>query len=235
MTIATAHYDEAFRLEAMQTYPEVEAIEQRYGFALQTARLEAAARVLACPVKANPPCWQHGRVLYTVARAALAGQVGPLTLLDIGTAKGFSALCLRWALGDAGIDGQVVTVDVIDPEARVRRNSVAEADGLKTLAEFLAPWPEAAAIRAFGMTGLDWLRQGRDRLPVVFVDGKHEGRVVAAEGAEIAARQAPGDVVVFDDVHLPDVKLAVSGLRNDYAIEWLTVLPKRAYAIGVRR
>jgi len=71
--------------------------------------------------------------------------------------------------------------------------------------------------------------------PVVFVDGKHEGRVVAAEGAEIASRQAPGDVVVFDDVHLPDVKQAVSGLHNDYAIEWLQVLPKRAYAIGVRR
>lgn len=235
MTLAQVHYDDAFRREAAQTYPVVDALEQRYGFALQRERLEAAARVLACPVKANPPCWQHGRVLYAVARAALAGQVGPVTLLDIGTAKGFSALCLRWALGDANVSGTVVTVDVMGPEDRVKRNSVAELDGLKTLAEFLAPWPEAADIQAFGMTGLDWLRAGRDRLPVVFVDGKHEGRVVAAEGAEIASRQQSGDVVVFDDVHLPDVRQAVAELHQAYAIEWLTVLPQRAYAIGVRR
>jgi predicted O-methyltransferase YrrM len=235
MTVTRQHYHDAFEAECARSYPVVDAIEQRYGFAVSRDRLEAAARVLACPVKANPPCWQHGRVLYAVARAALAGQVGPVTLLDIGTAKGFSALCLRWALGDAGIDGEVVTVDVIDPLSRVRRNSVAELEGLKTLAEFLAPWPEASTIRAHGMTGLDWLRQGLGRLPVVFVDGKHEGRVVAAEGAQIAARQASGDVVVFDDVHLPDVKLAVSGLQHDYTLEWLPVLPKRAYAIGVRR
>ena len=56
--------------------------------------VEAAARVLACPLKANPPNWQHGRVLYAGYRAYLAGLQRRVLLLDIGTAKGFSAAAM---------------------------------------------------------------------------------------------------------------------------------------------
>lgn len=230
-----ALYDEAFTTERAHEYPVVDDFEARYRYDVGRERLERAARVLACPVKANPPCWQHGRVLYAVARKALASG-GPATLLDIGSAKGFSALCLQWALDDSPAMGQVVSVDVIDPLAWERRNTVAEVDGhLLTLAETVAPWPEAQRIAFVESTGEQWLTLNPGRLRVVFVDGKHTGAVVFREARLIAGRQQPGDVVVFDDVHIPEVDDAVRKMAHAYAFERLEVLPKRAYALGVRK
>lgn len=233
-SLCHADYIDAFDRERAIAYPMVDAYEARTGFQLDRQKLEGAARVLACPVKANPPNWQHGRVLYAAARQRLDGYRGKAMVLDVGTAKGFSALCLLWAMQDAHVQGSLVSVDVIDPRSRERRNTVAEVDGYKTLAEILEPWPESSAIAFRQSTGVDFLNSYTGRIEVAFVDGKHTGAVVAQEGVLLADRQQSGDLVVFDDVHLADVREAVSDLRA-YAVEWLRVLPKRAYAIARRR
>jgi len=237
-TATRAQYDEAFALEASQAYPMIDELETRLGYALDRVRLEAAARVLACPVKRNAPCWQHGRVLYALTRARLASWAaidGPVTLLDIGTAKGFSALCLQWALDDSGAQGVVWSVDVIDPLARVTRNTVAEVDGLQSLLETLEPWPEAGRIRFLQSTGEAWLKTTRGRLAVAFVDGKHTREAVAREAALLEQRQDEGDVVLFDDVQLPPVAEAVQTVADTYALKQVRPLAHRAYTIGVRR
>lgn len=236
-TVAAYDFAQAFDTERQRTYSVIDALEARLGYALPRERYEPAARVLACPVKANPPNWQHGRVLYAVARKYLAdvGAAGPFVLLDIGTAKGYSALCLQLALTDAAVPGQVHSVDVIDPTVRAVRNTVAEVDGLKTLAETLAPWPESQAIHFHHMTGLQWLASYETRVHVAFVDGKHTGPVVLAEGELLAVRQQRGDVVVFDDLQIDGITEAVQKLSRFYAVERIDVKPGRAYAVGYRR
>lgn len=229
-----AAYDQVFAREAARRYPVVDELEWRYGYALHPDRLLPAARILACPVKANPPNWQHGRVLYALARAAFDTVRGRVMVLDIGTAKGFSALCLRWAVDDAGASGTVVSVDVIDPRSREPRNTVAELEAPRTLTELLAPWPEAANISFICSTGVAYLEHYSGRIEFAFVDGKHTAEAVWKEGLLLAERQQPGDVVVFDDVHLPNVRTAVASLTA-YKVEWLSVLPSRAYAIARRK
>lgn len=235
-TVTAADYQAIFDAERVKEYPVVDAFEARMGFALDRERLESAARVLACPLKNNPPNWQHGRVLYAAARMRFATLVeSTCTVLDIGTAKGFSALCLLWAAMDSGIVASVTSVDVIDPDAKVRRNTVAEMTGLKTLRQTLQPWAESDAISFQCMTGVDWLKRTRGRIEVAFIDGKHTGEVVAREARLLAGRQQPGDMAIFDDIHLPDIEKAVNGLSDLYELETLRILPNRAYAIGVRR
>lgn len=244
-------YQAAFERERAVEYPVMDALEARYGYALDRARMEAAARVLACPLKANPPNWQHGRMVYAVTREYLHRQVGPVdeegrwqpfaaSLLDVGTAKGFSALCLLWAINDAvgagdDVAGCVTSVDVLDPSEKVRRNTVAEVDGYKTLAEILAPWPEAQDIEFLKSTGLEWLRAGRERVHVAFIDGKHTAEVVAEEGRTLAKRQIAGDVVMFDDLQIAGVWHAVESLRPLYDLERVSLGNGRVYAVGVRR
>ena len=235
---ATAHitveqYAAAFHQERLVEYRVIDAIEQRCGYALDRERLESAARVLACPVKKSPPNWQHGRVLYALTRQYLEGR-DCLNAIDIGTAKGFSALCILWAAHDAGVRGHIASVDVLDPTARVSRNTVAEVDGLKTLGEILAPWPEAQAITFLKSTGQKWLHEHPERVHVAFVDGKHSYEAVSWEGALLAERQQAGDLVMFDDVQIEGVAKAVKELRA-YDIEYIDVLPNRRYALGVRR
>lgn len=230
-----AAYAEAFETERDREYPSVNAIEARFGYQVAREQLEAAARILACPLKPNGPNWQHGRVLYALTRSYLATHDEPVTLLDIGTAKGFSALCLQWALRDSARFGAVVSLDVLDPDGTPRRNSVLELEGPKRLAEFLADWPEASAITFLKATGVEWLERHPARVNVAFVDGKHTGAVVWKEGRLLADRQRPGDVVMFDDVQIDGVAMAVDQLRSHYTIETVTLSEKRRYALGVRR
>lgn len=238
-TLTAEDYRAVFEKERLREYPVVDALEARCGYAIDRERLESAAKVLACPVKANPPNWQHGRVLYAVARNYISKyHSGPnLNILDIGTAKGFSALCLEWALNAHDEDwfGRVTSVDVIDPLARVQRNTIAEVDGLLTLGETLRPWQEACEIQFVQSTGVEWLMAHPERIHIAFVDGKHSGHVVLKEGRLLTARQQSGDLAIFDDVHIPDVSQAVNALHFDYRLEYLEVLPHRHYAIGVRK
>lgn len=234
MTKAEALFDVAFSQERAHEYPIVAALEQRLGYAIDRATLEDAARILACPVKRNPPNWQHGRVIYTVARAHLASVTGPVQLLDIGTAKGFSALCLQWALTQSGVVGAVTSVDVIDPLSRSLRNSVAEIAHAKSLYELLEPWAEAQEITFLQSTGIEWLMATSGRVNLAVVDGKHTFDVVQREAQLLKARQLAGDVVIFDDIHIPGVAAAVAKL-DAYDVEYVPVLPQRAYAIARRR
>lgn len=230
-------YARIFAEERAREYPVVDAFEQRMGFAIARARLEEAACVLSCPFKAVPPNWQHGRVLYAATRRYLTDRPELLHVrtLDIGTAKGFSALIVRFACEDAAREAESFSVDVMPPGERVRRNTPAEVDGLKTLHEILAPWPEASRITFLQATGVEWLKSHSDRIHVAFVDGKHSGQVVEHEGLLLAQRQQRGDLVIFDDVHIPDVGAAVDSLAKLYEIERLQILPKRAYAIARRK
>lgn len=239
MTMPTAaDYRAAFERERVNAYPMVDALEATAGYAIDRERLERAAAVLACPVKTSPPNWQHGRVLYALTRQYLSDSCELCwNLLDIGTAKGFSALCLQWALNDHAGEGTegVTSVDVIDPLSRVARKTIAEIDGLLTLHETLEPWPEAEAIRFVGTSGVDWVSAYPYRIHVAFVDGSHKGPTVLQEGRLLAKRQEPGDLAIFDDVNRPELLAAVELLQPLYTFQILPVLPTRYYAIGVRR
>lgn len=239
MTVAVSaptrdDYARIFEQERRVEYPQIDAFEVQTGYALNRTRLEQAAKVLACPLKKSPPNWQQGRVLYALTRAYLAGKDGPVALVDVGTAKGFSALCLLWALQDANVSGRVTSVDVLDPHARVRRNTVAEVDGYQSLFQTLAPWPEAQQIDFRWGAGADVLKKF-PRVHLAYLDGKHTYDAVSTEIALLIARQQRGDLVVFDDVQIEGVSKAVKQARADYDLDYLEVLPTRRYAIGVKR
>lgn len=239
-TTSAALYAEIFDLERSQTYPAVDAFEHRKGYAIDRVRLEAAARVLSCPFKAAAPNWQHGRVIYAAIAKAVGDAVwtpGMWVHVDIGTAKGFSALCARWAIDQFGVPAAVHSVDVLPQRERVRRNTCAEVDGLKTLAEVLAPWPEAVGMIAFHeSTGIDFLRRSGERIHSAFVDGKHSAEAVGAEWRELAKRQEHGDIAIFDDVQMEPVSRGLKGADAVYTFERLSLgTVNRTYAIGVRK
>lgn len=253
-TVSAETYQALFEKERIHVYPQIDALEQRLRVAADRDRLEAAARVLSCPFKAAEPNWQHGRVIYAVVREYVESNaheyVGQVTgglmfsLLDIGTAKGFSALCAQWALDDAGRFGIVTSLDVMDPLDRVRRNTIAEVDGLKTLPEILAPWPEADRIRFEQVKApkhmehrgaCSWLMKDDSRIYVAYVDGKHTYDAVSWESAAIARRQHSGDVIIFDDFQVPGIAKAIHEMRG-YDLEYLASIPgKREYVIARKR
>lgn len=243
-TVATKEqYEAAWKTEVANAYAAIDAYERVCGYAVDLDWLNGIARILNCPVKVNPPNWQHGRVLYAALRKFLESNVGlatvksPRAIIDIGTAKGFSASVMARALYDHGVTWMpVYTVDVIDPDARVIRNTVAEVDGLKTLYEVLDPTlPAGVHVQCYGRGSrdvLERLKHGGYRIPFAFVDGKHSFDAVKFEGVAIAMRQQAGDMVIFDDCQLPEVRRAVE-ILNMYEVSYLQNGP-RTYAIARR-
>jgi predicted O-methyltransferase YrrM len=236
-TVSPQTFDLLFEAERMNEHPTIDALEHRMGEAVDRDRLEAAARVLACPVKRIGPNWQHGRVIYAVARNYLKSIDGPnlFNLLDIGTAKGFSALSLRWAADGLRSAAMVRSVDVMPPGARVRRNTIAECERLRTLDEILEPFSDATRIQFLETTGIDFLKAHPERFHVAFVDGSHTDDAVWHEGQMIAKHQEPGDVVIFDDYQVPGVAAAIVRLKKYYDLELVSAKPDRTYAIGRRK
>lgn len=236
-------YQRAFSEERARNYPAIDAFEKFIGVAMPRDRLESMARELACPVKAHAPNWQHGRLIYALARARLAQLEGPATFLDIGTAKGFSALCFLWAIADANVMGVVHSFDVIDPESRIPRNTVAELDGLKTLQEIIAPHVPAechGALSCWQHPGIYFAQKiDLPRINGAFVDGKHKTTDVRLEGERIAERQGLGDFILFDDLQLAPVADGVALFRRSkiarcYRFEEIQAFEFRRYMLATR-
>lgn len=227
-----AGYDAAFQAERMNDYPVMDALEARLGYAVDRTRLEAAARVLACPLKKNPPNWQHGRLIYALGRAYLAANPGRQTWVDIGTAKGFSACVMSWALADGEAEGGILSWDIIDPMSRDPRNSV--EDG-KTVHEFVKPFWGYGVVVGFGHSPNGSRLTLGDRVNFAFVDGSHTYDGVKADIELLVHRQLPGDIIVFDDMQVAGVAKAVFQVLAGYDVEMVNLMPTRRYAIARRQ
>lgn len=237
--LTTKQYDAIFEEERRRSYPTVDSYVRQFGVDIDKQKLESMARTLACPFKVNPPNWQHGRVVYTTLRSFLerAGLDQVYPVLDIGTAKGFSACVMSHAIADAKSLCTVVSVDIVDPRSRVSRNSVAEIGGLKTVEEFTRDHlNHDVPVAFYGRGSVEWLNfamAGNLRVPFAFVDGKHTYEAVCFESAALRQLQAPGDVVIYDDVQIEPVGRAVRSIKG-YAMMYLDIGP-RTYAIAVRQ
>lgn len=230
-------YQRIFEAECGRAYPVVDEFEKELGYAIERDRLEDAARTMACPLKVNPPNWQHGRVVYALIRRLLAAGVAG-NFLDIGTAKGFSAVVAAWAIDDADAPGRTLhSVDIMEPWSRERRNSVLELDGYKTIAEYTGRYLPASVTTIFAGGGslplLDALLRKGEEIAFAFVDGKHSTDAVRREADSIRKLQRRGAVVMFDDVQIPAVAAAIERLMG-YEIEYLRPSDARCYAIGTR-
>ena len=235
-SITRGQYRAAFQKEQEVKYPTVDAIERETGYALDYKWLWEAASVLACPVKVNPPNWQHGRVIYATLRQYVNSEPEtPICCVDVGTAKGFSALCAARALHDSQTPGAVYSCDVIDPLERTERNSIADCTAPSTVPELLAAWPTLTRrVKLEKGTGVSLLKSGLSRVHFAFLDGKHKYEAVQEELGLLSRRQQKGDIVIADDLQVSGVERAVTE-RADYSLRIVTLLRHRRHAIMTRR
>lgn len=152
---------------------------------------------------------EHGKLLYTLIRERhdLGRHV---VALDIGTARGFSAITMSRALLDASLEGHVYTLDVIDHENahdwHATKHSPDDplASGPSPRSAIWQTWFPQEATRITPITGRstrllsNW---PHGRIDVAFLDGSHAFDDVKAELDMLDAIMADDGVIVLDDVH----------------------------------
>lgn len=223
---------------------EVRTLESEWGFAAEKAWVDNLALHTQVVVKDSALNWDHGRLLYSALRRYISQEQDkktPLTVLETGTARGFSALCMAKALVDGGRDGMVITLDSLPHDEVMYWNCVDDWDGPSSRSQLLALWPEELRRTVFvqGWTRRQLVRLGISRIGFCFLDAQHTHQDVLAEFRFVSSRQKPGDVIVFDDVTpgvFPGVVSAVREIESEgtYTIEFIGGQSQRGYAIAIR-
>lgn len=151
---------------------------------------------------------EHGQLLYGLVRR-LRRQPS-VAILDVGTARGFSAISMARALLDGGLEHRVVSIDVIghdEPTDWHSRRKHDPADPLAgravSRAEIWRYYPdEAACIRALQGRSRDVLENWTfGPVGLAFIDGEHTYRSVKNDLESLERLMAPGAAIVLDDVH----------------------------------
>lgn len=237
--------DLAARARERRNEPLLDRIRERFGSLPEAAFVDELALATQVVPKDEELDWSHGFLLHAALTSYLArtGSDRPVTILETGTARGFSAVCMAKALRDAERPGTILTVDVLHAERPIYWNSIADADGPKTRLELLEPWSDLVEehvvfVRADVAVALEQL--GLRRIHFAFLDAEHTYDAVRRELAFVAAHQKAGDVVVCDDYtpsEFPEIVRAVDELAasGTYALETFVTSSERGYAYLAKR
>lgn len=149
------------------------------------------------------PDFYYAIVLFSVAREYVKQKKGPLTVLETGTAKGFSALLLSRATILEGKQASIYTLDIVPHEHPRFWNVFGDqSSGKRTRAELLKDYPvETQRIKFLSGDSAETMSQlNTPRIHIGFLDAMHEYIPLRAEFDYVSSRQKAGDLVIFDDV-----------------------------------
>lgn len=183
--------------------PDVDLIERDSGFAVDRWWLSELALQTQVTFKESGPNYAHGRLIYSLLRQRLKdwprGQ--PATVLDIGTARGFSALTASRAALDSGVSLSIISLDTVSHTQVRYWGTVADLDGRPRSREALiALYPESQGVTFVGQSSRIFLSSAvLARCPFAFIDGAHTYGAVRFELEQIAQRQRAGDMLLLDD------------------------------------
>ena len=238
-------YQELASAAAKQVYPEVDQFEDLTGYAIPPVWLHGLALHTQVVVKKSPLCYAHGRILYSALSRYLASNstTETVNVLETGTARGFSSLCMARALDDMGRAGKVMTFDLLPHRSPIYWNCIDDLERKKSREELLTPWQELVRkylVFVQGDTQIMLPRVSVDRVHFAFLDGAHTRIDVLFEFSQIAGSQFFGDVVVFDDytpTQYPGIVAAVDEICNTYGYrpEKLSAHSGRGYVVAIKQ
>lgn len=164
---------------------------------------------------------EHGLLLYKLGRR-FAEHGGPLVMLDVGTARGFSAMSMARAVLDSGVEGRVYTIDVIsqdeprDWHVAKQRDDELEGAPPMTRSQIWERWfaEESAAVSPIAGRSLEILETWpHGPIDLAFLDGSHAYADVRGELALLDSLMAERCAIVMDDYHLG---VGVTHVRSRY-------------------
>ena len=241
-----AHYAKLFEKAKLVSHEDVDKWVSATGPDINVDFLEGLALYTQVVIKDSPPNWQHGRVLYTKLRSYLQERqpsdlLSPLVILETGTARGFSAVCLSKALVDEKAQGLVFSIDKIPQNYEMYWNCITDDFGKRTREALLDQWKVEKRSLVFLTGETKKVLKGLHlpRINFAFLDAQHTRSAVLDEFEYVSSKQITGDVIVFDDVTegvFDGVISAVRQIQIDglYEIEYLGS-NSRGYAIATRK
>jgi len=232
--------------EAINTKnPKVDEFEKETGFLIDKEWFNDITLITQTSIKNSKLNFNHGRILYSLVSKYIENQLevgeNKITILETGTARGFSSLCMSKAINDRKFMGKIITIDCISHNEKMLWGCVSDLDGEKTREELLSNWHKELSNIIFihGWTTETLKKIGLNRINFAFLDAQHTKSAVLQEFKFINKRQIKGDMIFFDDVtpNLFDgVCNAVKEIEIEYPykIKYLPFDHNRGYALATK-
>ena len=121
--------------------------------------------------------FNHGRLLYSFLSNYINSEkeCDHFSIVETGTARGFSSLCMSKALIDNDRSGHIVTLDCLPHNEKMYWNSISDHDGKFTRQELLKNWDKELSkiifIQGWTIESLSCL--GLQRINFAFLDAQH--------------------------------------------------------------
>ena len=232
-------YIEVFNKIKNLKYEEIDNFEKKCGYNLDKDWLNNLALYTQVAIKKSQINYQHGRVLYSLLMKYLNQNNDEINVLETGTARGFSSICMSKAILDSKKKGKIVTIDIIPHDQKMFWNCLKDSNGKISRQELLSEWIVYTKNIEFlrGRTHKVLKKIKFDRINFAFLDAAHNLSAVKKEFSFVSGKQLKGDIIVFDDVtknQFDEVYNFVKSLEQKkiYKIEYINSSPQRAYAIA---
>ena len=226
---------------------EVSSFEKEYGYSIDKKWFSNLALHTQACIKKSKLNYSHGKLLYTLLskylnqQKNLKKQQAQINILETGTARGFSSICMSKALIDNNAKGKLITIDCISHNEKILWNCIDDIEGPRTRSKLLEHWKDELSNIIFiqGWTMETLYKIGIDRINFAFLDAQHTKNDVLNEFKFVAQRQLKGDIIFFDDVTVglfDGVCKAVNEIeiKYSYKIKRLNFSKERSYAIAER-
>lgn len=166
--------------------------------------------------------FERGILLY-----ALIAKFQPKNILEIGTAEGYSTLCMAWAMSDYKIDGKIFTVDPkshtkkIERKIKIKENNDSVNMSLSTeelWKKFALPeWIEKIEVIT-GYSGEILKSKSFPPFEFCYIDGSHVYEAVKHDFFRILKLVSKKFMILFDD-YVPNLDDGASKVIDEEIVD----------------
>tara|TARA_B100000886_G_scaffold127628_2_gene86050 strand:+ start:2305 stop:3192 length:888 start_codon:yes stop_codon:yes gene_type:complete len=172
--------------------------------------IEKTAFTLQNVIKKTKNSYIHGYILYSYVSEYInllleleGSHADQINILDIGTARGFSSLCMAKSLDDNKFNGKIFTFDILPNRISFFWNSHVDlSQGKTSRLELLKPWEDIVNkyLIFFSTATFNSLRVvDIPKIHFAFIDGSHFFKDVIFEIKYIFKRLNENSILILDD------------------------------------
>ncbi len=227
-----------------KNFPEIDDFEKETGYSIDSNFLHDLAFKTQVADKTNSKVsYSHGRLLYSCLRKYCENKTNTyINVIETGTARGFSSICMAKALEDHNKPGKIITLDILPVKNKIFWNSEADENGKKSRSELLNNYKNLTDKFLIFLqfdTLVDYSKILINRINFAFIDGSHDREHLKSEFEIIKLSQEKGDMIFFDDYSLkkfPTLYHEINKICKDYKYSKKIICSEedRCYLIAIK-
>jgi len=198
-------YNEVTNRDYSEFFKEIETETHINSYKIKQFVDELALNTQIC-IKRSKMLYLHGFVLYAELSKYLNDnpEIEFVNIVETGTARGFSSLCMAKALKDLNRKGKIYTIDKIPHDKNIYWNCVNDFNGKTTRQNLLSKWSDLTDNYIEFLTGdskrmLTYLSTKINRIHFSFLDAHHDYNYLNYEIEYAHNNNQKNDVIICDD------------------------------------